>query len=262
MSGLPLAARVALWVSAAWRAGAPTGGALDEALAAAHAGVDDVVGDPRATLDRWRREGERFLFVALPRPGAVLGMPPAAPDAVGAALDCGEAVLAPTVGGLLVPDLRLFGPAGDQGVQACWTAYPAGPLPHHFVEATDAAAASRGLAEAVRVATRRLEEAGGIPWRALDRLGPSGDAASLPGGLDPRAVEVLERAARVVVLASAGLAGEQAGAALDAATSQGRRLALGALAHAATSALAEAANACVVDRDAQPSRGAQPSTDR
>lgn len=240
MSTLPLAVRVALWAGAAVRTG------LDDSwLAHAQPEADAVAGELAQTLAAWQAAGEQALWVALPRPGGLLGMPPTSPEARAAAVAAGQCVVAPTVGGLLVPHLSGFGPEGDRGTLVTWTAYPADPLPRHVVEATDAAEAGRVLTEAVRTATLALEAAGGLPWRPIAAVAPEG-GPGLPRGLSGRALVVLDRAAAVAGLARAGLAAEDEGPALDAVTSGRRRLVLRELLGAAEDALAVAACACAL----------------
>ena len=98
MSELPASVRLALWVTAAWRGQLPT----RDALARSFPDLDHVAGD-LARLDVWRDLGEGALFVALPRPGDVSGMPKASSAAVAHAAEAGECVYVAGIGGLLVP---------------------------------------------------------------------------------------------------------------------------------------------------------------
>lgn len=240
MSGLPLSIRVATWVVDAWMHGRD----LADAVGGAHSGtVSDLAGELEGTLTQWRRAGERLLLVALPRPGALQGMPAISPVARGAALEAGECVIAPTVGGLLVPVISSFGPAGDEGRLVSWTAYEAAPVARHTVEALDARELTRDLSEAVRAATEELESAGGLPWHPREATPqPSPPGRALPQGMPSRELMLLDRACAVLDLAEAGLAAELHQPALDAGTSQRRQLALRNLAARAAQALAGAAN--------------------
>ncbi len=240
MSGLPLSIRVALWGTDAWTHGRDARDALERA----HEGlVTDVAGEVLETLEQWHAAGERVLLVALPRPGALQGMPSVSPDARGVALDVGECVIAPTVGGLLVPVVSGFGPAGDEGRLVTWTAYEAAPVSRHTIEALDPRELTRDLAEAVRAATEELEAAGGLPWHPREATPhPSPPGRALPPSMTPRELLLLDRACAVLDLAEAGLAAELHQPALDAGSSQRRQLALRTLATRAAHVLAGAAN--------------------
>ena len=159
MPELPVSVRLALWVSRAWA----DDGDLSEAVARAHPDADDVGGD----LDRlglWRDLGERAVLVALPAPGDSVGMPTAPPATLAAATAAGECVLAPSLGGILVPDVGDYGPEGDRGLRVRWAAHDADPVPPHRVEALDAREAARDLARTVARATTELEGWGGRPF--------------------------------------------------------------------------------------------------
>lgn len=238
MTALPLSARAALWASAVY-AGRVT---PEQARPRAHAGVTDVAG----TLPEpgsWPPPGEDVVFVALPRPGSFSGMPHAPRPSLAAALEAGECLVAPTVGGLLVPQVQTFGPPGDQGRLLTWTAYPGQPLPLHSVEALDVRELGRALTVAVREATTDLQAAGGIPWQPW-QAHPRADAqeAILPDGLPPRALGLLVQAATVHELAVEGLALEQQRPALDAGTSRLRSDVLRRLLDLADDALVGAVN--------------------
>ncbi|MEO3935363.1 hypothetical protein V3N99_01270 [Dermatophilaceae bacterium Soc4.6] len=248
MSSLPLSVRTALWVTAAWHGhGGLTD--LDEAIAAAHPDLDHVEGDLGRVVV-WRELGESALLVALPRPGDVSGMPRTAPDAAAAAAAAGECVFVAGVGGLLVPELAVFGSEGDEGTMARWSAHDAEPVARHVLESLDLSDLERSLARAVADGAESLESVEGRPWTP----GPREDADralgaavwGLPGGLPPRAVRVMTTAARLGVIADEGLALSAAGPALDVHTSGHRELSLRRLAVAADHALAGATNVAVM----------------
>lgn len=242
MTALPLSARAAIWASAVLAGRVE----VEHARSRAHAGVTDVVG----TLPEpgsWPPAGERVVLVALPRPGSFSGMPRAPRLSLAAALDAGECLVAPTVGGLLVPQLRSFGPPGDEGRLLTWTAHPADPIPRHTVEALDLRELGRALAEALLEATSALEAAGGIPWRAWEaHPRPDAQEAILPDGLPARGLALLVQAATVHALALDGLELEQLGPALDAGTSTARSGALRRLLDVADDALVGATNVCAM----------------
>ena len=117
-----------------------------------------------ARLDVWRDLGERALFVALPRPGDVSRMPRGSAAATAHAADAGECAFVAGIGGVLVPTLSEFGPEGDVGVRADWTAYEADPVPRHRMEMLDLREIERELMNRLRDHTSRFEEVGGHPW--------------------------------------------------------------------------------------------------
>lgn len=240
MVGLPLVVRLALWASAQ---AAGVDGDRDDPWA--HAGITDLAGDVD-TLTDWLEAGERLFLPALPRPGHLAGMPRTEPEALDAALDASQAVVAATLGGLLVPMLEPFGPPGDRGLLASVTAYPAQPLPRHVIEATDAAALARWLTESVLEATSTLESIGGTPWRPWETQPEPARpmAAGLSAGLvtrAARATHLIGRAATVRELAADGIELELAQPALDATTSARRVTALRTLAGVADEVLVGAA---------------------
>jgi len=245
VADLPLALRLALW-GTRWLHGQAT---VEEVVERTHAGlVTDATGDVETVLADWAEAGETAVFLAIPRPGAPAGMPPAHPDALGAATAAGQAAYAPTVGGLLVPAVAGFGSDGDRGLLASWTAYPAQPVPRHVAEATDLRDLSRRLAEAVQETTERLAAAGGIPWRGWEATTePRRHVPGLPDRLAPRAVHLLDRADTVAGLAVAGLEVESDGAALDASTSLVRATALRRLLAEAQDVLVGATNVLAME---------------
>ena len=126
MLALPRSARLVVWAGA-WLGGTAT---LDDVVTRVH-GEDEpheVTGIPGQTgpgslgfaLGALRAAGLRALRVALPRPGDPHGL--AGPPEVNAhALTAGEAVLAVGSPTALIPDVRAFGPPGDQGHLVTWS---------------------------------------------------------------------------------------------------------------------------------------------
>lgn len=214
---LPLVLRCALW-GTRWLGGR---GDLDDIVQNVHAGtVTDMAGPFQATLRTWADQGETAVFLALPRPGQLMGMPRAHLTTTAAGTDAGQAAYAPTVGGALVPTLTRFGPEGDTGVLVTWAAHQTEPVPRHIAEAPDVGDLSRRLTEAVQEATTRLATVGGIPWRGGEATPPPrASVPGLPPGLAPRPLHLLDRAGDVRALALAGIGVENSGAALDATTS-------------------------------------------
>ena len=237
---LPLVVRCALW-GTRWLGGR---GDIDDVVGNVHSGAaTDIAGPFKVTLRDWAERGETAVFLALPRPGLLTGMPRAPLAVTAAATDAGQAAYAPTVGGALVPALTRFGPEGDTGVLATWAAYETEPVPRHIAEAPDVGDLSRRLTEAVLEATTRLATVGGIPWRGGEATPPPrARVPGLPPGLAPRPLHLLDRAGDVRALALAGLGVEESGAALDASTSAERTAVLRRLLAEAEATLVGATN--------------------
>jgi hypothetical protein len=243
---LPASVRLALWVTASWRGGPST----KEALSKAFPDLDHVAGD-LARLDVWRDLGEQALFVALPRPGDITRMPRGSTAATAHAADAGECVFVAGIGGVLVPTLTEFGPEGDVGVRADWTAYEADPVPRHRMEMLDLREIERELMTRLREHTARFEEVGGHPWGHEARAEAQADLDAALWGIPPatsgRALRLMSLAANVSRLAhrtadltSLGSSG------LDAGTAAGRGVLLRNLAADADTALADATNVAVM----------------
>jgi hypothetical protein len=244
---LPASVRVALWGTAV------LGGRLPLARLPGHAlpDVDECVG----LVDQvglWADLGERALLVALPRPGDLSGMPRSSPELVAAATAAEECVVVPGIGGALVPTLSSFGPEGDRGWMATWTAYPAEPFPTHRVAALDLGSLELALRTELAELTQALTTSGGPPFGAAADRGAARarEAAAgarrwgLPEGLPPRGVRVLDLAGTVLALADAGL--DAVTSSLDSATVVRRADLLRRLQSSAVRALADATNASVM----------------
>lgn len=241
MPELPVSVRLALWLTDAWAAGTDP----SEAVARAHPDADAVDGD-LARLTLWRELGERAVLVALPVPGDSAGMPSAPPDTLAAATAAGECVIAPSLGGVLVPDVGGYGPDGDRGLRVRWAAYEADPVPLHRVEALDARQAARDLARAVAAATTELEGLGGRPFdpeQARAEAGRDRRQWALPRAIPGEVAATIRSAAAVATTAERGLVG--AHGALDTVVLDGRERALRRLRREAEQALATATNAAV-----------------
>lgn len=240
MPELPAAVRVALWVTQAWTSDLP----LETALARALPDIDHVTGlEEQLTL--WHDLGEGALLCALPSPGATTTLPRTKPVALQQAVDAGEAVFVPGLGGLLVPTESAYGSEGAQGRRLDWHAHEADPVPVHRVEALDLAGLEARLGVALREVTEDASRIGGRPFAgeiarelADTRLG--GDWA-LPDVLSERARRVIALAATASVVATVGL--EHMDGALDAATREARERLLRRLGRDADLVLAEATNA-------------------
>ena len=172
MADLPVSVRMCLWVTRAWT----SGHALADAVAAAHPDIGEVAGDV-GRLALWHDLGEEAVLVALPAPGDAYGMPISAPESLAAAVAAGECLVAPALGGVLVPTVDEYGPETDRGSRVTWTAYDADPIRHHQIEALELRTSTQELAEAVTVAIDGLGRLGGEPFRA-ERPLHGGEAAS------------------------------------------------------------------------------------
>lgn len=242
---LPASVRLAPWMTAAFRGDVH----LDTALTRAHPGVDNVRGD-LVRIREWAELGERTLLVALPRPGDLTGMPRAGPAACAAAAEAGECVFVAGSGGLLVPELSRFGPAGDEGVAATWTAYDSEPVARHVLDALSLADLERALVDLLRRSTAELEQVGGVPWSSDPReeadRSLAGARWGLPDELSPRALRLMDLAARVGHIAGRGLALAGQGASLEARSALRRERVLRELQAVAGTALAGSTNIAVM----------------
>ena len=239
MPELPVSVRVALWATASWRDGAPTAELWQRA-----APDLDAVGGDLDRLNAWRSLGEAALLVALPASGHPRGLPACAADARDAAMVAGEAVVAPTFGGLLVPTLSAFGSTLEQGWRVDWTAHDCAPVPVHRVTGLDAGQARRRLATAMAEATEDLTQAG--PPLLLSPTRPERTVRerwSLPDGIPADVADLLTRAATVEQACATGLA--EASNGVSAGVSLQRESALRQLRSAAEQTLEEATNLAV-----------------
>ncbi|MDQ2782274.1 MAG: hypothetical protein M3Y26_07025 [Actinomycetota bacterium] len=247
MSVLPLSVRFALWGTAALHGVCSP----QDAVEAAHQDVDDVAGDPAGQLASWRDFGETALLVALPRPGDAAGMPRAGFAEIGAAAAAGECVFVAGFGGLLVPHLSRFGPIGDEGTLATWTAYEAEPVPRHELESLSLGELDRELTVAVHDSSAALERVEGRPWSseprglAERRLAPRD--LDLPSGVSGRALRLLLSAARAAVIVDEGLRLAASGPTLDLFSSGRRESGLRDLQRTTGRVLAGATNLAVME---------------
>lgn len=232
--------RLALWVTDAWQRG------TDPIAAARRAApdVDEVQGDlDRLTL--WRELGEGALLVALPAPGDPRGLPALAPDVQHAAIEAGEAVIAPSLGAVLIPELVEHGPDGIEGSTLTWQAHDATALPTHQVAAHGLSDLERQLRLRLLEATTELEEIGGQPFAdsAARELADTtlGADWALPAGLPPRALKVIRLASTISAMADLGA--RVPDGALTSSRSWARSTALRRLHREAELTLAEATNA-------------------
>lgn len=239
MAELPASVRTALWVTHAWSRGTTPSDALRSALP----DIDHTSGlEEQVRL--WRDLGESALLVALPGPGDTAGLPRCGPVATDAAVEAGEALFVPALGGLLVPEHSTYGSAGAEGHRIDWMAHDADPVAPHRLEALDHAQVERHLRRRMLAAIDELDTVGGSPWaddltRDLvdDRLGRDW---ALPPTLPDRARKVIGLAATLSLAAGLGL---RTSGTLSAAHEQSRSTALRALHRDAERALADATNA-------------------
>ena len=244
MPSLPLSVSLALHATAALTSSGDRSTTLRTAWHNAHPAALEVDVEAR-WLKEWADDGESILFIAMPQPGRIGGLPRGLhPDILPPLLEAGECVLGGTHGGIAVPTTTIFGPPGDQGHLVEWTAYPGPAVPRHVVEATDLAHISRELIARTTAAARALEDVGGTPWRPMDTLpaDPRTRPNALPRKTPAAVLLVLDRAVRIAEVARAGLAVERANAALDATTSLKRTIILTDVLDVALTALTGATN--------------------
>ncbi|MEV4558853.1 hypothetical protein AB0K51_17945 [Kitasatospora sp. NPDC049285] len=245
----------------AWGNALLAGAASPDDAVTAVQGVDDahrvtgLPGEPPDSLHgltwalgRLRAQGVTGLRLALPVAGHPLGLcgPPAFNSL---AMGAGEAVLAVGAPLGLVPEVEVYGPAGDQGVRVLWQCLPVDDGRPADVPSLDEA--ERELADGLREATAlltRLDVAGAGPetLRALEAFRRRGHSELLAPGYPPRAVRVLESARQVAALLS--IASDGHGAAVSAAEMAARREILAPLDRTARRAQVAAYNAAVDER--------------
>ncbi len=245
---LPASVRVALWATEALHGRLP----VDQLPRRALPDVDECAGLVEQ-VRLWAGLGERAVLVALPRPGDLSGMPQGPVDLVAAATRSEECVFVPALGGALVPELTTFGPEGDRGWMATWTAYPSEPVATHRVEALDLGQTELALRRELADLTEALVRAGSPAFGPVAERGAARARAAraaadwgLPDGLPPRATRVVDLAGTVLVLADAGL--DTVPHSLDSSSAVGRGEVLRRLRSHAARALAEATNVAVLER--------------
>lgn len=244
MPELPASVRIALWVTSAWTRGEALESAIDAALPDI-----DAVGPGVRTLDLWHDLGERTVLVALPTPGDATSLPTCGPDALAAAVEVEECLVAPGLGALLVPTWSTFGAPGargpDTGTRLDWTAYDCSPVPTHRVEALDPRESTRLLTTTVLEMTEQLDALGGQPFDAASarEAMPGASTWALPDELPGQVLRAITFAAAISTAAAAGLDGPQDGP--DGWTLQRRQDLLRDLRRVAERALVDATNAGV-----------------
>ncbi|MFI5534689.1 hypothetical protein ACIA8O_39765 [Kitasatospora sp. NPDC051853] len=247
---------------AAWGNALLAGHTSPDHAATAVAGADDshrvagLPGDAEGelhgltwALGRLRVLGATGLRLALPVSGHPLGLtgPAGFNDA---AMVAGEAVLAVGLPIGFVPEVEVYGPAGDQGVRVLWRCSAVNDGPPADVPSLHEA--ERELADGLRETTlmlTKLDVAGAGPQalRALDQWRRRGHTELLAPGYPPRAVRVLESARQISALLWIAL-GHGDGAAVSATEMAARREVLAPLGRTARRAKAAAYNALVDER--------------
>lgn len=247
MVTLPRSARLASWATA-WLRGDTT---LDDVVTRTcaddepHEAVDvpGAVGSvslPEA-LHALRDAGAQGFRVALPVPGDPRGLG-GPPELNGDAVDVGEVVLTDGVPYALLPDVRAFGPPGDQGHFVTWACRTAHPAP----DGPSLSEAEKALAATLLEAGSELSDLDIASWRPevaalLDDVRSSRVAEPLPRGFPAQAQSVAARAARLLAVVDFALGDD--GGAVSASAAQSRREALVPLEQAARHALVAACNA-------------------
>ncbi|GEM_PF-295323 len=240
VSVLPVCVRLCLWATAAYAGQLPVAEAVDRA----HPDLDHITGD-LGRLSLWRDLGERAVLVALPRPGNLAGMPRGSTELIAAATDAGECVYVPGIGGVLVPTIEHFGPAGDQGTRVTWSAYDCDPVPAHTLEALSLSEIERGFLQELMERTRAIEALDARPWAGSPFRSMADERSvsqwGLPDGLPSRATNIITMAALVGVAAELGLSVPAQSQVLTGAVAEQRRMLLTGLDAIADTAMAAAA---------------------
>ncbi|NHN54868.1 hypothetical protein G9U51_03600 [Calidifontibacter sp. DB0510] len=237
MTCLPASVRLSLWVTAAWSGRCTPPEALTRALP----DIDDVSGAVDR-LELWPALGEQVLLCALPHPGQPEALPRGSSAFVGAAVDAGECVYVPSLGGALVPVVSAYGSSQEPGWQIELTAYDTDPVPLHRVEMLTPSEIERGLLEQIRSATTELDDLEVVPWsgaRSRESVSQVDLSWSLPAGMPGRAVAVVQRAALIAQACEAATNDDLPG---SAAAHSARAAVLRRLEVAADAALADATN--------------------
>jgi hypothetical protein len=191
-------------------------------------------------LTTLRDLGTAEFRVALPAPGDPVGL--GGPrELTEDAIDAGEVVLADGAGIGLIPDVRPFGPPGDQGHLVTWRCRPAQAPP----PGPSLAEAEQHLATTLLDAGASLAALDVASWRPevatlLDDVRKSQIAEPLPRAFPPRAQMVAARSIRLLAVASFAL--DDDGGAVSATAAQSRRAVLAPLERAARHALVAACN--------------------
>ncbi|WP_371478981.1 hypothetical protein [Kitasatospora sp. NBC_00315] len=201
-------------------------------------------------LGRLRVLGVTGLRLALPSAGHPLGLTGPAGFNAGA-MAAGEAVLAVGAPLGLVPEVEVFGPAGDRSATVLWRCSEVNEAPPADVPSLHEA--ERELADGLRETTvllARLDVAGAGPaaMRALEAYRRQGHGELLAPGYPPRAVRVLQSARQVSALLSIASGGH--GAAVSASEMAARQEVLAPLRRTARRAQVAAYNALADERGA------------
>ena len=242
MPVLPASVRVALWASAAFNGKV----ALADVASKALPDMDDING-LSPILSSWSALGERCVFVALPRPGRLAGMPGAAPATMAAAAQAQEVIYVPSLGGALIPTIGPYGSATDQGWQITWSDYPSDPVPQHVVEALSVVDVELRLRSLLAEAIADLEITPGAPMAgaasevfARRRLS---DRWGMPPGMPHRPSRIIELAGSILTLTDIGLS--EPLQSVHSSATQHRERALRRLQDEALDAMADASNVAV-----------------
>lgn len=194
---LPASVRLALWLTHAIRHGR----SLESAIVDALPDLDHVEG-ALERVELWRDLGERVVCVDLPRPGVHGGLLPPGSAATIAALEAGECLFVPSLGGVLVPRLEYYGPPSDRGLKLTLESHDGEPVPTHRLDALSLSDIDRRFREALLRDVAVLEAldvqpfmGSGARGRVDERL--SSSQWALPPGLAPRALRIITTAGLV-----------------------------------------------------------------
>ncbi len=210
------AASLAAWGTALAHGHVPVSRAVEEIEGCdePHLVVTHTLGEPdelAAALPTLIGDGVVGLRLALPVPGDPLGLT-GPPEANMAALAAGEAVVvvpaphhrAPTVP-MLVPEVRTFGPVGDQGHCVTWRLHEAAAT---YPDVPTLGQADRDLTHQVAASTAALAAIGAGSWRAdaremADEVRAAAGTLHLPAVAGDRAHALAQRAVQVLAILDA-----------------------------------------------------------
>lgn len=252
VAALPRSAKLATWGTAWLKDDAD----LDDVVKRVE-GADephDAVGVPGTSdheslteaLTRLRAAGATALRVVLPVPGDPIGLG-GPPEFNADAIDAGEALIVDGAAYGLIPDIRAFGPPGDQGYFVTWNCQPAAQ-PSSTIQLADA---DQELSLALLSAGDILEKLDVSAWQPevatlLQDLRSGQIGEPLPRAFSGRAQTTAARGSRVLAIVNFALNDD--GGAVSATTAQSRRDALTPLARAARHALVAACNSLAEPR--------------
>lgn len=244
MFELPASVRLSLWLTQAFTYRTD----IEDAVASALPDVDHLDGDV-ARLGLWQDLGERVVCVDLPHLGAFGGLMPGGSPGASAAIEAGECLFVPSLGGLIVPRLEIFGPAGDEGLKLTLESYDSDPVPIHRLTMLMLPEIDRRFRESLLAHVETLETLDVQPFGAATHRRRTDDRLesaqwALPRGIPNRALKIITTAGLVTAAIDEAL---KVPAGIDAATQRRRDEPLRALLGEAQLAMAQATTYAALD---------------